>query len=512
MNQLVPRQTTNGLSELPHSALRIPQPARLTAVHYGWLALGILVLTAYGSLIPFNYTPMPFDAAYADFRASLLVLPDLGHTGARGDWVLSIVLYLVLGFLLMAALCVDRHWAVSLAAAPLIVPFCVLLAVVTEFAQVYFQRTVNLVDISLESFGGLAGVLLWLAAGQRITAWYRRMWAATGLPALAARLLPGYAAVVLIVHLMPFDVVVHPGEIANKFQKGQVWLIPFHYRHSDLSGEVIKTFWNTVYFFPLGFLKALVPGRGSWAGRRWQEVLLFALLATSAVEFLQLMMFSRYCDATDIVTGTAAVLLGWWLGVACRDWWERAQAAAGRRAAVGVVKAPAAVACGAVFVVWLALVIFFNWRPFDFTADPSRYDGYPEFLPAIGLSRVSWVPLTEYYSGSKYQAVDQFLMKALLFAPLGVLVCLCLGRSADRWGGLVAVMLALPVAVAVELGQCYLPTRYPGMTDIFLESIGAWLGFAMARQLRSALWPDLAAPRARPASPAVEQRLETQLS
>ena len=40
----------------------------LTATHYAWLALGILMLAVYGSLIPFHVQPRPLDDALAAFR------------------------------------------------------------------------------------------------------------------------------------------------------------------------------------------------------------------------------------------------------------------------------------------------------------------------------------------------------------------------------------------------------------------------------------------------------------
>jgi hypothetical protein len=38
-----------------------------------------------------------------------------------------------------------------------------------------------------------------------------------------------------------------------------------------------------------------------------------------------------------------------------------------------------------------------------------------------GLARMSWIPMANYYWGSKFQLFDLFVTKALAFAPLGVL-------------------------------------------------------------------------------------------
>src|SRR4051812_31241742 len=69
-----------------------PQPCQsLTAIHYGWLALAIFLLTIYGSLIPLQFQPRPLPEALAAF--SQIAFFDPSDLGARGDWVVSVFLF-----------------------------------------------------------------------------------------------------------------------------------------------------------------------------------------------------------------------------------------------------------------------------------------------------------------------------------------------------------------------------------------------------------------------------------
>src|SRR5579871_5946107 len=102
-----------------------PRPPAPTAAGYAWLALGMLGLTVYGSLIPFQFRPRPLDEAVELFRGMAAFQPSLLEP--RGDWVVSLVQFLVLSYLTMAALSVDHSWDVGVGAAVLVVPACVAL-------------------------------------------------------------------------------------------------------------------------------------------------------------------------------------------------------------------------------------------------------------------------------------------------------------------------------------------------------------------------------------------------
>jgi VanZ family protein len=447
-----------------------------TAAQFRWAAAALLALTVYGSLLPFHFTPRPLaDAAAAFGRTPLFDPTDLD---ARGDWLVSTAQYALLGFLTLAAAGVDRPRAASLRAALVAVPAAVGLSVAVEFAQLYFPpRTVSWNDVAVESLGGVVGAAAWLAAGQRLTDWARGLGGVTSLPGLARRLLPAYLAALLVVQLMPFDFVVGRDEVRAKFAEGKVRLIPFAGPWDAAAAG--KTALNVAAFLPLGFLGALARRRAGAADPAWPD-LGPTLLAPALIELAQLFVYSRTCDTADVITGMAGVWAGWRAARGLRpetlaDW-----AAAPRLGGLGPLLGLA----------WLAAVVYWNWSPFDFTADPARFTGDPDDLPAVGLRHLSLAPFVDYYWGSKYNALDQFVRKALSFLPVGVLLAL-LPRDIYRPGAArAAVVTAAAAALVLELGRYFLPSRLPSVTDVLVECSGAWLGFRLTRSIRATLWAE----------------------
>jgi glycopeptide antibiotics resistance protein len=464
------------------------QPPRTpNASGYLWLACGLLLLTVYGSLIPFRFEPMPLDEAVARFR-------DIRHyalnaTEARGDWVVNMVQYAAVAFCFMGALAVDRRPRGLLAAA-VVVPAGCGVALAMEFLQVYFPpRTVSVNDILVESLGTALGAAAWLLAGQRCTEWWRRFWGGQGVPALAAQALPAYLAVLLVVYLMPFDLVLGRAELAEKFQRGRIQLVPFAHLASGGLEALGKSLVNVAAFVPVGVLLGLIP---RWSRRRGTAVLAVGLALTASVEGLKLLVYTRYCDMTDVFMGTAAVLLGWWLARGLYEPWAAGRRGAGA-ACVAVVRRWGPVPWALLALAWAVVLVLANWRPFDFTTDPARFldadaELSDEDTAVVVLRRMSWAPFVDYYWGSRYQALDQILWRSLSFAPLGILLAQALR---PRRGGVAAVLSAGALAAVIEAGQYFIPQRHPSVTDLLVETFGAWLGYRVARHAAGVLAPDL---------------------
>jgi glycopeptide antibiotics resistance protein len=98
------------------------------------------------------------------------------------------------------------------------------------------------------------------------------------------------------------------------------------------------------------------------------------------------------------------------------------------------------------------------------------------------------VPFADYQQASPYRAFDQALHRILVFAPLGALLLSLRHRSAqpDSQAGSLTNIAALAAGLAglIELGQAFLPDRYPSVTDVLLETGGAWMGALVYRQVR----------------------------
>src|SRR5262249_2169734 len=88
--------------------------------HFFWLALGLLLLTIYGSLIPLRYQWLPFDDALQQFLE--IKWHDARQTQPRADWIVNTMQYATLSFCCMAALGLDRRRLHGVLAAALVIP------------------------------------------------------------------------------------------------------------------------------------------------------------------------------------------------------------------------------------------------------------------------------------------------------------------------------------------------------------------------------------------------------
>ena len=476
--------------DLP-SSLRAVSPTRLYPPqrwHFAVAALSYLILAVYGSLVPLTYQPLPWSDALESF-ANIRYL-NLGIE-SRSDWVANILLFVPLAWLTMGALCVDRGpiwsacWALAIAAA------CHGLSWSIEFVQLFFPpRTVSVNDVVAETIGGAIDAVLWVVAGQAVTNWCRRVWAhSRATNAMPMLLLPGYLLALIVIHLMPMDLTISPVEVYHKFKEGKILPIPF--TQVGRGWEFVQdTIWNMVYFAPLGwFTASLRRPDGGW---RFElpAIALIGLFATAAIEGMQLFVYTRHSDTTDVLTGSLAVLvvaIATRLAMPARHVSEVVSSVIvlpGPIAAVGHAgrQRPRPVGIATVIgwllpLAWCWALTMLNWWPFNFTTAPlPEADGVP--LPIWRARRMSWLPFENYYWQSEYASFDQVLQKGISFAVLGVL--LAFGWRV-RWGWLVFALGVL-VAGSLEFGQLFIVKRYPDVTDVLIEGVGAWCGFAICHR------------------------------
>jgi VanZ family protein len=431
-----------------------PSHPVLTRRHYGWLALGFLTLAVYGSLVPLHFRPLPPGEALTRFRA---VLNEPVRLESRSDWVANILLFVPLGFLVMATLAADRGRGAGWAAALVVPPACTALSAALEFTQLYFPpRVSQLNDIVAESVGGLVGTALWLAAGQSLTLRWRRLWADLGGRESAQTLLWVYLGFLVVVHAVPLDLTISPAELYHKYREGRVRLVPFADWHDHPLSGVGKCLTNMALFLPAGLL---LPGLAKpfWRQRRnWLPILGLAVGFASLIELMQLCVWTRFFESTDIITGSLAVLCGWAAGVA-RD------AQFGRRP-VGL----------ALVSVYLAVLVFISWQPFNFEASVTS--------AASRLADLRWAPFADYQEADYAQAADQICSKGALFISLGVVTSLCQFGRFHRHGGLAAIFGGLVVGTLLEAGKLALPGRYASVSNVVLAALGVGIGFTLARR------------------------------
>ncbi len=424
-------------------------------------ALGLLAwtfLAVYGSLVPFWFQPLPIDAALSRFR-EIRYLP-LG-VASRSDFVANILLFVPLGCAAMGALRLDRESrAASWAAGLCVALAAAALAVIIEFTQVFFPpRTVSINDLVAETAGAAIGIALWWAVGQSTVEWARRTLA----PDAGASRLRGWLAVYAvgfaIWQLMPFDVTIRPAELLLKVREGRVTLVPF----TEFRTDVLKATWNlvadVVLWVPIGALVATHA-----RGRRLSlaAIALIGAACGAGLEFLQVFVFSRYTDATDVVAAAVGVCAGAW---------------AARRLSA-TVAAPARVGREAWILaaaLWIVPLLWYHWSPFNFDLSRAQLARHPHLIFSL--------PFSSYYWSPEFFALSTVLRKWALAVPLGFALGAAgrglIGSRARGWRvGIFAVGVLL--FTGIELGQVFLPGRYGDATDVLIGLAGVWAGVKAA--------------------------------
>lgn len=420
------------------------------------LALGYAVLVVYGSLVPLDYHARPFEEALEAFVQTPYLHLGIGN---RSDLVANLLLFIPLSFLMMGALTREDSGS-RLLAALVAAAVTVVLSVGIEFVQLFFPpRTVSLNDVLAECAGGAAGVALWLAVGRRITEWWRGLVRADRPARLAALLLTGYVACLVVYQLFPYDLVLSADEMIQELREGKLVLVPL----TDISRtSILGIVRNIVIHIPVGYW-IVVRWRcrrrpvlaGVWGG----------LVFVGAIELLQMFVYSRYSSATDVVLGAWGAGVGGLLAA-------RFGPMAGRPLPDGflwrcVTWAVRLAGTAAV----LAALVWGKWSPLA--------PQWPDGGVWAGLLRAARVPFYYQYFNSEFAATGQLLADVAVPAALGVMMMSL--ASGLRGGRLLAAVMAATVAAAVELGQMCFPPHVPDMTTACLAAAGGVLGTFLYR-------------------------------
>lgn len=429
-----------------------------------WLAaLVYSTFVVYGSLVPLEFRAIPWDEAATRFSA--IPFRKLG-IGSRADWVANLLLFIPLTFIWMGALSAGGNRVRLVLATLVLLPAATTLSLGIEFTQLYFpQRTVSQNDIFAESLGGLIGVLIWWGTGRRFVDWLQSWQQTHARSALAERLAWVYLAGVLVYNVLPLDLTISLVEIFHKWQDGKVNLIPFGRLPDDLAYAFYEIATDALIWSPLALLWRFDGSRSM--GRAWGMT-----LATAAMlEFMQLFVFSRISDVTDLFTAAVGAALG--SAVAGCLAKREIRSSQPHPSAAWL---PFALAAG-----WMAGLLFVFWFPFEFRADGAFIKSRLDF--------VYRVPFEVYYFGTEYRAITEVLRKTLFFAPLGALLAWGVTRQPWRWRSpsfVLAMLILVLMPAVIELGQVMLPEKIADTTDWLLAWLGGLAGYGVVRRVLSA--------------------------
>lgn len=451
-------------------------------------ALAYTAFVIYGSLVPLDFHPLPWEEAVARFRH--IPFLRLG-IGSRADWVANLLLFIPLTYLWAGGLALGRGQPARMLATLFVALSAAMLSVGIEFTQLYFpQRTVSLNDLYAETLGGFIGIAVWWLSGERFARWLGGWKTARSHLEVTQRLTLVYLMLLFGYSLLPLDLTISPVEVYHKFRDGKLNLLPF----ATLSVSPVQAFYELASDSLLWFVPALLwrwPGKASsmrvWAGMTGAALLL---------EVLQLFVYSRVSDVTDLFTAAVGAALGVWVAGRMN------RHASGRASAEGATAPllPLLLAAG-----WIGVILAVFWYPFDFRTDGAYLRGRLQGFMAN-------VPFAAYYFGSEFRAATEVMHKVLFFIPLGALLAWFVSRLRWVWRGygtFFSLVLVAAIALTTVAGRLAQPGKSPDNVDAVLHWVGGALGFAMVRNLLSRK-RRASRPR-QPGSSADENRIERKM-
>lgn len=440
----------------------------------GWalLTLGYSVFVVYGSLVPLEYKSIPFADALQQFQE--IRSREIG-VWKRMDWATNILLFIPLGFLWLGLFWPHKSGFNRILTSLLIFLAVSLLSISIEFTQLFFpQRTTSQNDIAANVIGTTIGIAIWWWRGSLFRRWIADILEARGPTQLAEKILWIYLAGLFLYNLLPLDLTINPVEIYHKWNSGKVNLIPFGFHVADPAQRLYDLVTDILIWVPVSLLWVL-SGR-----RRGIQAWIWVVLAATFLELMQLFVFSRVSDITDILTAMAGAGLGVWAirFIPIDSQPEvRSQPSGYRNLAL----------TGAACLVWTLILMAVFWYPYDFKFDWQFLRERAELF--------SRVPLHAYYYGTEFRAITEVLHKILFFLPLGAI--LAYGRpevTRSLWRtvyGILVLGVLLAVPFGIELGQVALPFKNPDGTDLILEFVGGCTGYLGLIFLRKRLTPNI---------------------
>jgi len=186
----------------------------------------------------------------------------------------------------------------------------------------------------------------------------------------------------------------------------------------------------------------------------------------SGLELAQVLIWTRYADATDVIVGWTGVAAGVFLAPRILP-----QALEDQPSRTGINWSAAAAA-----LCWACVLAAFEWNPFEFVRDPG--------VVRANLTRFLEVPFTGFYGSDPMAALGDAVSKVLLAAPLGLFTEFMFRPGAARLGPRLRALLSFaPFLVffcGLELGQAFIAGRYPSITDAVILTTAAAGGCLVA--------------------------------
>ncbi|MEX2317853.1 MAG: VanZ family protein [Pirellulales bacterium] len=431
-----------------------------------WLVagLGLFAFAWYGSLVPFDFSSRSLSEAWARFTN----LPVDWQDGSKVDWGVNALLLVPAGFCLLgAATRFDLSLWQRLIRTAAVAASCLMMSLLIEFSQNWFPpRVPSPADVLAQFSGAAAGMAGWWLFGTRFDRALVEFLSQRRTSSQLELILLVYAAGLAVYSLAPLDLTLHPLELLHKYRDGRILLVPFARHVGSIETLLYDVISEILLFIPIGMFSATFQSSQRGAIRSRTSSLLVGGMFVAGIELLQVFVMSRYADATDLVTGFVGVAAGVFGFHHFSGRTVMTNTSATRKQIRLLI-------CAALYVL-LLLAIF--WAPYNFTISGNSWHRSSLFFG---------VPLSRALAGDYFSALTGFIQKFLLFAPLGAWIVLFAStlKPAMRFVTTLGLLfLTVILALAIELVQITLPSRFGSFDDVMICVAGSLVGlWAMSR-------------------------------
>ena len=426
------------------------------------VAVVYFLFVVYGSLVPLDYKPIPFDQAVNNFQN--ITYLKLGIE-SRADWIANILLYIPLPFLALGAVrnILKNSFLAKVVLSLLVLLFCLTTAVAVEFVQQFFPpRTVSLNDLIAETLGTFIGVVLWFSLGEKFLGYFHHISHGNWLSTKSAIILflPAY----IFLSLFPFDFVTSMSELDNKLAAGHDTLfIDIEACRENPFRCIVKWLVEILILVPLGALFAALP----FVVNRKSLAIIVGLLLGIFIEITQIFIYSGSGQGFSIITR----MLGMAIGVAAYNFFSGRDLHALRP--------------------WLGRVVWLAIPPYVFAV--AAINGWlaGNWLSIAAaqqkLYETQFLPFYYFYYTTETVALVSLLSNLGAYIPVGFLFWLYGLKNPDRqkihgfWVGLTAAFFA----VIIEAGKLFLLAKHVDPTDILIAFVAGAGTYSVLNKIQS---------------------------
>jgi len=423
---------------------------------YFLAGLGYLVFVIYGSLVPLDFQPRPFEAALKDFYNIRYL--KLG-VASRADWVANILLYIPLAYLWLGALTRDGRYFLQTFWSIVVFCFCVALSVAVEFTQQFFPpRTVSLNDLIAEVIGTTLGIVLWWASGRRLRRLFELVTSQGRNAAYAGSIL--YSSAYLGFSLFPFDFLISAQEFNKKLAGDYFSWIPSSPQCGAGLRCGVKMLAEAVAVVPLGFLLSMVSRKSGW--RLIKTGASIGMWLGLVIESLQFFLASGVTLVASVLTRIAGVAGGAAAGDSLRrvSPWP-----------LLYLLAPWVPLTSLVYVALLFAVNLLGKGPML---------GLEEGLGR--LTEIYFMPFYYHYYTTESVAMTSLIGVSSMFLPIGILFWLWRVVRIREFVGRGAVQVALLsalLAAALESSKLFFRGTRPDPSNLIIATAAAAAAFVV---------------------------------